>query len=389
MAAAFDVDLILDPDNQGTLRDENGDRIGYAHATGFKLRIEEVYAIHGTMAGPGSDLASLFVYRLITYNSSMSKWRRFKAVTLKLEFVSKSGKPADDPQVKCHAPAQNGWIGTLPTKVERESKQAVGADATAGVPGHGALRLFYGSKNGWKWEKHLLATVNAILYRTSEGRGRVGDNGVEWTAHENEWATPTTMPDLYQFAVIVKRRDNQEFTAKAHMYAHVDALHDTTSAIKRATKSVKDGFTKLFPAKTPEMRYHPDRKPYETGTLEYSSKNPVSSDAIGKWIPGMELDKLAYLHVVENVGSAEVYAMSESADDDSGKKGDDADNSKKKDDQEDGDDGGDDGDDDNTRDNAVPDEQGDGQDGQDDAGQGDGASRDMQSFQVEVENPWI
>jgi hypothetical protein len=291
------VPFIENPDEQGTNRTYLGNPLLQVDITGFTYTVTEQYVLHGQCSKEANTPASLVVVHFNLHRDSSVEHRRFRKVTIALTFTSTSDEPADDPVIRCFAPAQEGEIGVIPTTVLRQKEQHgnVSAEAKADPIPIG-LGFLYGWKDNSEWQQHLLATVSAKPGVSSFAREREGHNVVEWTINEN--GCERRLPDSYQFAVLIERSNDQPFTVKAKVDASVDALY----AVAGTTKSLKS----LIGLRQPVKTYDPAKKA-EVGKLGYPEDAKIDSAELGLLINGRELDKYSYVHVVEQVTPLSIY----------------------------------------------------------------------------------
>ncbi|KAK0612771.1 hypothetical protein B0T17DRAFT_511150 [Bombardia bombarda] len=288
------VPFIEDPLEQGTNRTYLGNPIFQVEASGFTSTVTEQYVLHGYLTKEGKEPASLVVVHFSLHRDSSVRSRRFRKVTISLTFSSASRQPSDDPAIRCFSPAQDGDIGVIPTAVLRRKQNNREVSAKVEVaPAPVNLGFLYGWKDEAEWEQHLVATVSAKVEPSSRTRDRVGYNVVTWTMTENH--RQKKMPGSYQLAVILERKNDEPFIVKAKVDASVDLLH----ALADAPKS-------LIGLKQPVKTYDPAKRA-EWGKLEYPEQAEIDGDALGLLVNGRELDRFAYVHVVEQVTPLSLY----------------------------------------------------------------------------------
>ncbi|KAK3387954.1 hypothetical protein B0H63DRAFT_471243 [Podospora didyma] len=288
------VDFVEDPGDHGFNRTYVGNPLFQVEASGFTSTVTEQYALHGYLSSEGKELASLVVVHFSLYRSSGSRGRRFRSVTISLTFVSSTDQPSDDPAVRCFAPAQDGAIGVIPTTVQRQVQHNGNVSAKIdAAPAPVNLGFLYERKDQAEFEQHLLATISAKPGVSTRTRDRDGHNVVEWTITENH--REKLIPDSYQLAVVIERKNDEPFTVQAKVNASVDALHAISEAAQR--------FVGL---RQPVRKYDPIRK-REVGTLEYPENTRPDRTELKSLVKGRELDKYSYVHVVEQVAPVSIY----------------------------------------------------------------------------------
>ncbi|KAK3684175.1 hypothetical protein B0T22DRAFT_539092 [Podospora appendiculata] len=296
------VPFVDDPEEQGTNRTYLGNPLFQLETSGFTSTVTEQYVLHGRLTKEDETPASLVIVHFSLHRDSRVGSRRFRKVTIGLTFTSASGQPSEDPAIRCFAPAQDGNIGVIPTTVlrqsEREAKGSAKLDGGAIAPV--SLGFVYGRKDQSQWDEHLLAIVSAKSEASSRTRDREGYNVVKFTITENH--AQKQIPDSYQLAVVLERKNNEPFLVKAKVDASVDALY----SLAGATKS-------LIGLKQPVKTYHPAAKT-ELGKLDYPEDAKVDSSALGLLVNGRELDNFAYVHVVEQVTPVSLYGGTQPAD---------------------------------------------------------------------------
>ncbi|KAK0723275.1 hypothetical protein B0T26DRAFT_257276 [Lasiosphaeria miniovina] len=288
------VPLIFDPNEQGTNRTYLGNPIIQVEASGFTTTVTEQFVLHGQLSSSNKVPASLVVVHFSLHRDTSSKNRRFRHVTVGLTFTSSSDQPADDPAIRCFAPAQDGSIGVILTTVVRQQQHNASASAKVdAAPAPINLGFSYEWKNQADWDQHVFATVSAKASMSTRTRDREGNNVVEWTVTEND--REKQIPDSYQLAVIIERKNNNPFIVQAKVDASVDVLY----ALKEATKRV-------IGVRRPFKTYDPDKRS-ETGKLEYPENAKIDGAELGSLVSGRELDKYSYVHIVEQVTPVSLY----------------------------------------------------------------------------------
>ncbi|KAK3314862.1 hypothetical protein B0H66DRAFT_563829 [Apodospora peruviana] len=295
----FDVPVpfIEDPDDQGTNRTYLGTPLFQVETTNFTSTVTEQYVLHGKLSREGKEPASLVVVHFSLHSDSSVKSRRFRKVTISLTFTSASGQAADDPAIRCFAPAQDGNIGVIPTAVTRQTQHQAGASAKVdAAPIPASLGFSYDWQSQAAWKEHVMATISAKNEASTRTRDRDGFNVVQWTITEN--GKQKQIPDSYQLAVVIERKSADEpFMVQAKVHASVDALHAMANA-----SDLKSLIGLRWPVKT----YEPAKKA-GSGKLEYPEDAKVDGEELGLLVKGRELDKFAYVHVIELVAPLSIY----------------------------------------------------------------------------------
>lgn len=307
----FDVPVpfIDDPEALGTNRTDLGTPMFQVELTNFTSTVTEQYVLHGKLSEKGNVPASLIILNFRLHNGSHRSSRRFRNVTLSLTFSSVTGQAADDPAIRCFAPAQDGNIGVIPTTILQHTQHHVGGSVKAdAAPLPASVGFAYDWRDRAEYKKHVLATISARPSASSLSRDRVGFNVVEWTISENE--KEKRIPDSYQLAVIIERKSRDEpFIVQAKVNAKVDPWH--------AVAKTLDELRSLVGLKQPIKTYEPGKKA-ESGRLEYPEDAKVDAERLGLLIKGRELDKFSYVHVLELVAPLNIHGGEQVYKNDSG-----------------------------------------------------------------------
>jgi hypothetical protein len=263
----FELGLEEQGDEGGHFRTENDPRtpLQRKNLTERKgpvdIRCTGKDVIHGYVKD-GEDLVTLVVYdfQFVARKSA----RRIAQVDIEFTYESKDG---ETPKVLKIAP--EGLMTLAPaSQTETVTK---GGEATAGVNVFG---IDLGGS--WKWEKavsmetrdstSIYGSIDLPAYRN------YGEpNTASWTLMENK-SRPTGVPTHFRTAVLLGRRDDEEFQATFKIKAEVDLLGK---------------FARLF-GKTPKddpVRYEPSLPPtnklrhYDTDNLNTVNLNEIARAA--------------------------------------------------------------------------------------------------------------
>ncbi|KAI0146017.1 hypothetical protein F4776DRAFT_609044 [Hypoxylon sp. NC0597] len=176
------------------------------------IRCTGADVIHGYLKG-GEGPASLIVYEF--QFDPRKKARRIATVDIEFVFGSNSGK---EPEVLKISP--KGRMTLTPTAQTETITKGVEANAGGNV---------FGAELGgaWKWEKAVSReTKDATIIVGSidlKGRNYGASNAVSWTLLENETAK-TGVPAHFRTAVLLSRKDDEEFYSTFKIRAQVDLV---------------------------------------------------------------------------------------------------------------------------------------------------------------------
>ncbi|KAM7199714.1 hypothetical protein V8F20_005584 [Naviculisporaceae sp. PSN 640] len=303
------VPFIDDPEELGTNRTDLGTPIFQVERTNFTSTVTEQYVLHGKLSDEGNVPASLVILNFRLHNGSHRSSRRFCKVTLSLTFSSVTGQAADDPAIRCFAPAQDGNIGVIPTTILQQTQHHVGGSVKADVaPLPASVGFAYDWRDRAEYKKHVLATISARPSASSLTRDRAGFNVVEWTISEND--KEKQIPDSYQLAVIIERKSRDEaFMVQAKVKAKVDPWHAVAGSLA--------DLRSLVGLRQPVKTYEPGKKA-ESGKLEYPEDAKVDAEGLGLLVKGRELDRFSYVHVLELVAPLSIYGGDQVYKDDGG-----------------------------------------------------------------------
>lgn len=219
---SFEVDLVAQGEDNNfhipNLPGEDFRRV-LAQTTSEKsplnTRVKLVEVHHGQMVHEEEEcLATLLVFEF-RFQSTVTE-RRYKSVSVTLEFLDKAGNPRNDPSVVDLAPDRMHWLNK--TTYDRRTKYAASTGLTAGGTVASA-----DTKVEWEMEQTKPLKFKATLTgQPGRSKGKNGDeNAVTWTMQENADAADG-VPSFLQTAVLLKRSDDNAFVAKLRVQSEVD-----------------------------------------------------------------------------------------------------------------------------------------------------------------------
>jgi hypothetical protein len=293
-----------DPDESGT-RDEIAENIYQHEASDFIIVLRQSHAVHGKWSDGQKDLlASLLVYRLELHSQSPKQDRRFKHVSVKMQFQRDPPlNPSDDPVVKCFEPAQGVVITQLPTEVSstRENTLESMVGVSAGVsPVNINSAIHYKKGNSSAWKKDVRVRISGVATKSpsrshaaADGKEedivteRLGDDRIAWSIQENPLAHE--IPDSYGLAVLLQRRDDARFRILFKIKATVDFRYELTN--------IYDTF---YGRQRKSRRYDPS---VQRGSIPEG----LSADNLGALVEGLALSRLSFNHLPEEVKPVQIY----------------------------------------------------------------------------------
>jgi hypothetical protein len=292
----LEIDLIDNPNEEGQTRVALGDGRFAREASGFSVKIRELYAVHGTGTwdSKAEQFASLLIFRIKTVDNNPSRGRRIKNVEVRLRFKSAvaDSLPKDDPYIVCFAPAQEHKIGLLPTSVLRSKHEnhSISLDIDANpAPITGGAEL--GGDNSWDWEKDVWATIVGEGHQVPWGRGRLGENIVHWTISENEKAHQ--IMDTVDVGILLRRPNNSPFTVDfSEVKATVDKRYAVAVGVQEAINKGR-GLISDESVPTKSHTYNPVKQGKWPASVTDKDLNLLEE--------GSELEKYTFMHILGRV----------------------------------------------------------------------------------------
>ncbi|KAI1460618.1 hypothetical protein F4805DRAFT_416489 [Annulohypoxylon moriforme] len=176
------------------------------------IRCTGVDVIHGYLKD-GEGPATLIVYEF--QFDTRKKARRIETVDIEFIYGSNVGK---EPEVK--KISHRGRMTLVPTKQTETITK--GGEVNAGGDILGAEL-----GGNWKWEKAVSREVNSATTVVGSidirGRNYGASNAVSWTLME-DGITKTGVPAHFRAAVVLSRKDNEEFHSTFKIRARVDLI---------------------------------------------------------------------------------------------------------------------------------------------------------------------
>lgn len=217
--AAFDISLAPSGDEGSGFhtqhdprdlrqRDRVIDRLGAVRIQGSCVDI-----IHGLFAPDGEAFATLLVLEFRF--DPRKRARRLAQVDIELRFSGKDPSAAD-PDVYAISP--DGRFSFLQTSQTESVTTETGLHVGGGLPGAGGGGTI-------KYRRNVVREMNSATTVTSSidlrGRNYGNPNSVSWTLMENP-ETKTGVPISMRTAILLKRRDEEEFQCVVSLKAKAD-----------------------------------------------------------------------------------------------------------------------------------------------------------------------
>ncbi|KAE8448024.1 hypothetical protein EG329_009947 [Mollisiaceae sp. DMI_Dod_QoI] len=209
----------------------------YKKSQALRFRASLVGVIHGTLSTGGAP-ASLIVTEFRFESGDAA--RRFKSATIEYIFLSED-ETSDKlrPEICRIAPSGAFSIDPLDTSAPT-AVTSVESPSSPGPPPRMARResidsmatIKHAPRVHWKLNETQDAREHATLTgltRTREDYG--GKNIATWVLRENR-STMSGIPTVLQTAVLLKRRNNDDFMATLNIQAEVDLKYSMSTALK-------------------------------------------------------------------------------------------------------------------------------------------------------------
>ncbi|KAF5582946.1 ankyrin-3 [Fusarium pseudocircinatum] len=289
----LELPLVNDEDPNEVYRATLGSNIYQHEACGFTIILRQTHIAHGKWADDPdveNNFASLLVFRIELHSKHPKHKRRFRDVHITLKFSDDiSQDPADRPVIKCFEPGQQGSIILHRTPVTRSQETLLGAEGRlSGQPAEAGIK--YESKSVQSYEQHDGVSISAVAKMSAttskDKTPLLGDDRVEWYISENK--SQMEVPDSCGLAVLLKRRNNKNFKAHIKVKANVDFWYEV--------RSITESF---LGAQNGSVSYDP--------TVQGTYPDLVDPKNLAKLEEGLELSKLSFSHLPEDVSPLRFY----------------------------------------------------------------------------------
>ncbi|KAF4996426.1 hypothetical protein FGRMN_4483 [Fusarium graminum] len=292
--------LVNEDDPNEVHRASLGSNIYQHEASGFSMVLRQTHLAHGKWTDDldvENNFASLLVFKIEMHSKHPKHKRRFRDVHIRLKFLNDTSQdPADRPIVKCFEPGQQGSIILHRTPVARSQETLVGAEGKlSGQPAEAGIK--YERKSVQSYEQHDGVSISAVAKMSAtaskDKTSTLGDDRVEWYISENK--SQMELPDSCGLAVLLKRRNNNNFKAHIKVTANVDFWYEVRS-ITQSFFGARDGF----------VSYDPN--------VQGTYPDVVDPKNLAKLEEGLELSKLSFSHLPEEVSPFRFYTGSNNGD---------------------------------------------------------------------------
>ena len=175
------------------------------------IRCKSREVVHGYLSPESDDFASFLVYDLHIDPTKLA--RRVAWARITFEF-SNSVPGAAGPEIYAIAP--QGRFTTLPTTQEESFRK--GGDVKVDTS---PLGIKVGGS--FKWEKTVKRTTSdhTMLVGSTVSNGYGKEVGADWVLHENK-LTKDGVPSFMRIAMLLKRKDDNEFLSKVTVEVKAD-----------------------------------------------------------------------------------------------------------------------------------------------------------------------
>jgi len=235
--ATFDVPLLYEGDTSAEYRARNDPRgqiqrqaIIETSTSGFLLQASIADVFHGT-ENPQGGAASLIIFDFHFVKVTASPRRRFRHITIELEFQDKARRSGKGPTILMIDP--NTGLNTNVTVHSKTISHTVTVGISASpLPMVADMGASYTYGRNERTQSQGKVSVTGAMKYASRSEDRGGKRACLWIMEENSEQKDGVPLDL-RTAVLLSRTDDDQFVLHTTIRARVDVLYGVQGQVDR------------------------------------------------------------------------------------------------------------------------------------------------------------
>jgi hypothetical protein len=263
--------------------------LGSITQTGYSVRFQRAYEVHGSMDGMVVNNATLLVVRISPTAKDTRK--QFKTFSVSLRVRYDPGEPhrPKPPEIMAYEPGQEGAFYLKEIPINQTRSTSMGGNASVQVPG-GVSLGFQATQN--LTEEMKKSIQHKVSVKTDYGPGTYHyPDQVTWDLSAADKADG--IGDYMVVAMIIRRAENSKFILEIETGAQLGFV------------------SKIFPGKG-RTRLGPFPQPTKDGAAPLKSPPGIQTNNIEAFSSTNLLGTLTFVHIPEKVEARKMYIQGES-----------------------------------------------------------------------------